>query len=475
MTDPLWTSAEIESAAKGTATAGFEAFGVAIDSRDVRSGDLFVALQGEKQDGHAFLSAAFKNGAAGAIVASTDPLPSGFPAIVVEDTFLALNDLGKASRDRLNARVIGVTGSVGKTGTKNALRAALQPSGVTYASERSFNNHVGVPLTLARTPKNTAFAVLEMGMNHEGELRALAALARPDIAIITTVEAVHMAYFDGVEQIADAKAEILERSSPGGTAILNRDNPQFGRLQTHAQNANVARILSFGKHPESDVRLVKNHLHDDCSVVVADVDGVLVTYKIGVPGAHWVKNSLAVMAAVSAADGDLGLAGLALADMRAPKGRGRRHLVPFRDGEILVIDESYNASPVAVRAAVAELGRVQPPKKRGRKIVVLGDMLELGETSASLHAELSQTFVDAGVNVVVGVGSLVNALLVALPEAIATRHVENAASAADEIFDLASPGDVVMIKGSNAIGLSRVVDALILGRDNSASTVAAAR
>ena len=469
--DPLWTGDQIALSTGGDLLSAFEVYGVAIDSRDVRRGDLFIALKGDNQDGHAYLKAAFENGAVAALISDRSQLPGGYPAVVVDDTFKALEALGRTARERLTGRVIGVTGSVGKTGTKNALLAALTPSGPTYASERSFNNHYGVPLTLARTPPTSRFVVLEMGMNHPGELRALSAIARPDIAIITTVEAVHMAHFDSIEQIADAKAEIMEGLSsalaPGGVAILNRDNSQFDRLAGKAAEAGVGRVITFGEHETVNTRLVKKALHDDCSTVIADLDGVLVTYKIGVPGAHWVKNSLAVMAAVAAVEGDLGLAGLALADMRAPRGRGRRHLVSMPDGNVLLIDESYNASPVAGRAAIAELARIDIPRNRGRRIVVLGDMLELGAEAQALHAGLAEQITEANVDIVVGVGEIVPALLEALPHYVTTFHAANAAQAVDQVTDLVQPGDAIMVKGSNAVGLSRVVDALLVLNERS--------
>ena len=472
MVEPLWTGQDVATATGGDLTLGFDAYGVAIDTRELRPGDLFIALAGENADGHAYLTQAFEAGAVGALVSSTDSVPDGMGAVCVPDTFAALEDLGRAARARLSAKIIGVTGSVGKTGTKNALRDALARSGATYASERSFNNHIGVPLTLARTPQASDFAVLEMGMNHAGELSALTAMAQPDVAVITTVEAVHTANFDSVAGIADAKAEILEGVPQGGTAILNRDNPYFARMNDKAVALGIGHIMTFGEHEEATVRLVKSRLHTDCSVIVADIEGFMLTCKIGVPGAHWVHNSLVVLAAVSAAGGDLGLAGLALADMHAPKGRGQRHTIPYMDGEVLLIDESYNASPVAVRAALTELGRAIGHSRRGRKIAVLGDMLELGETEVADHAALADAVAEAGVDLLVTVGPLMAALAHAVSDQVQAHRVTDADKAAALVRDLIRPGDVMMVKGSNAVGLSRVVDALLALQDRPNSDVA---
>lgn len=460
MAEPLWTARQIAAAVSGTMTVDFDVFGVAIDSREVRSGDLFVALKGDNQDGHRYVADAIAKGAAGALVEHSGAYPAGSPVVAVEDALAGLRALGVAARDRLQGQVVGVTGSVGKTGTKTAIAAALARSGATYASERSFNNHIGVPLTLARTPSATRYAVLEMGMNHAGELRDLTQVARPHVAVVTTIAEVHMEFFASIAEIADAKAEIFEGLQPGGTAVLNRDNAMFGRLEARARETGVRHILAFGEHSGADVRLVKSRLHEDCSTVTADVTGTLVTYKIGIPGEHWVANSLAVMAAVVAVGGDLGLAGLALAEMQPPRGRGRRHQVEYRDAEIVVIDESYNASPVAMLAAIRGLGRSKPAR-RGRRIAVLGDMRELGDQGPQLHAGLRQPLRDAGVNLVIAVGPLMQEMANGLGLTVQVIDCANAQEASRQLLDALVPGDVIMVKGSNAIGLSKVVDALL--------------
>ena len=467
MAEPLWTSAQIAAATGGDASAAFDVHGIAIDSREVNQGDLFVALRGDNQDGHKYVAAALQRGAAGALVERGADYPANAPVIAVGDALDGLTRLGAAARDRIAGKVIGVTGSVGKTGTKTAIAAALARSGATYASERSFNNHIGVPLTLSRTPAATRYAVLEMGMNHAGELRALTAIARPHVAIITTIAEVHMEFFPSIEAIADAKAEIFEGVLPGGAVVLNRDNPQFDRLAARAREVGIGRIISFGAAEGSDVRMIKSRLHEDCSTVTADVMGTLVTFKIGIPGEHWVSNSLAVLATVSAVDGDLGLAGLSLAEMQPPKGRGRRHRVDYRDGEITVIDESYNASQVAMLAAIGGLGRSEPAR-RGHRIAVLGEMRELGERGPALHAGLRAPLLDAGIDVVVAVGPLMQEMAASLGGVIRVINGANAQEAVSQVLDLVIPGDVIMVKGSNAIGLSKVVDALLSLQDQPA-------
>ena len=466
MMHPLWTFADIASATGGQASADGEAHGVSIDSRTTRSGDIFLAFKGPNQDGHSYVRQAMAKGAVGAIVSQDGlDIPDGFPTIVVEDTAIALGTLGQAARSRTNAKIIGVTGSVGKTGTKEVLLRALARSGPTHASERSYNNDIGVPLTLSRMPADSEFGVLEMGMNHAGEMRALSAQARPDIAIITTIEAVHSEFFASVEGIADAKAEIFEYMSSEGVAILNRDNPWFDRLADKARDNGLAQIVSFGMHEDADVRLLKHFAADNCSTVSADIAGELLTYRIGIPGDHWVQNSLAVLAAVQQVGGELGLAGLALGEMVAPKGRGRRHDVPFRDGSVLVIDESYNASPISMRAALKGLaeakGVVPESGIPGRRIAVLGDMLELGDETVSAHENLVIPVEQANVDLVYTAGSHARTLAEALPSKLHAHHADSVDELLPVLLVQVQPGDVIMLKGSNSVGLSKAVDALL--------------
>ncbi|MBM3506722.1 MAG: UDP-N-acetylmuramoylalanyl-D-glutamyl-2,6-diaminopimelate--D-alanyl-D-alanine ligase [Alphaproteobacteria bacterium] len=455
----LWAASEAAAATAGRATHPFVASGVSIDSRSVAAGDLFVALTGPKFDGHDFVAAAVRSGAAAAMV-SRRPADAtdATPLLVVGDTMRALYDLGAAARVRTQARVIGVTGSAGKTGTKEALKLALSESGPTHASTASFNNHWGVPLSLARMPPGSEYAVLEIGMNHAGEIRSLAKLARPRVAIITTVEAAHLEFFPSVEAIADAKAEILEGLEPGGVAILNRDNKYFGRLAAAARLQGVA-VLSFGESPEADARMQRVALLDNCSTVSADVGGEAVTYKVGAPGRHWVLNTLAVLAAVHVLGADLGLAALAMARIDPGPGRGRRLRIPLAGGPFEVIDESYNANPASMRAALEVLGRAQV-KGRGRRIAVLGDMRELGARSGSLHADLARVAEEIGVDLVYTVGEDIEELDAALPPARRGGHAAVPSEVAALLTEVVRPGDVVLVKGSQATGMAAVTRAL---------------
>ena len=468
----LWSADEIAAATGGTASGTFEVSGCATDSREVQPGDLFIALIGAESDGHRFLEGAFARGAAAALV--DRPVP--WPHVLVESTTQALVDLGHAARaraDRAGAVIIGVTGSAGKTGVKEALFAALDRGsrGRAHRSVKSYNNHVGVPLSLARTPPRTRFGVYEMGMNHAGELAALTRLVRPHIAIVTTIAPAHIGHFAGEEAIAQAKAEIFEGLEPGGTAIIPADNPHFALLREAAAR-HAGPVISFGRSASADARL----LDAVPALVTAAFSGQLgarkLCYTIAQPGAHWVDNSLAVMAAVAAAGGDLGSAGLALAEMEGLAGRGARHVVeaPAGDGsgKALIIDESYNANPASMRATIAALGEV-PARRR---IAVLGAMKELGEASDGYHAGLAEPLLAAGVERIILVGPEMAVLAKALGKSagpalaaqIELDHAETAAEAAECLAaDAPQGGDAILIKGSNSVGLGTLVRALTAG------------
>jgi UDP-N-acetylmuramoyl-tripeptide--D-alanyl-D-alanine ligase len=458
--NPLWTSSEALMATHGKARGDWQAYDLAIDSRDVRPGDLFVALKGEATDGHKYVEAALKAGAVAALVGDdTFGMPESWPLLMVPDTFKALQDMGVAARARSKARRIGVTGSVGKTGVKEALKAALARQNRVHASIRSFNNHVGVPLTLARLPRKADYAVLEMGMNHPGELAALSALARPDVALITTIQPAHTEFFSSIEAIADAKAEIFDGMPADGIAILNRDIEQYDRLADAARARGLTRIVSFGDHAQADVRLLRSKVTGDCSCVTADISGQMMMYKVGMPGRHWVANSLAVLAAVQAVGADLSLAGLALASMTPLGGRGRRYRLTWLGGTITVIDESYNASPAAMHAAIETLGDASV-QAHGRRVAVLGDMLELGERSESYHQALAAPLRDAGTDLVFTMGREMRALADILTPGVHAGHAENADALLTLLKRTLLPDDVVLVKGSNSMGLSVVVDGL---------------
>ena len=453
MTSLLWTAAEIAAATSGQATYDFTASGVTFDSREVGPGDLFLALTGEETDGHRFLDGAFANGAAGAVV-SRDV---AHPAVRVDDTMAALEELGRAARARVGATIIGVTGSVGKTGTKEALAAALDRAnpGAVHCSVKSYNNHTGVPLSLARMPRETRFGVFEMGMNHAGELAALTRMVRPHIAIVTAIAPAHTAFFSGEEAIADAKGEIFQGLEPGGTAIVPFDSPHRDRLLAAARPY-AGRIVTFGSGQGADVRAVEAmRVASGGTFVTARVHGRELSFTVAHPGAHWVSNSLAVLAAVDAAGSDLGRAGLALGDMGGLPGRGLRFGAPVAGGEALVIDESYNANPSSMRATLAVLAL-----EDRRRIAVLGGMRELGDDSARYHAALAGPIDEAGISHAILVGQEMLPLAQALEGRVDFVHVPDAAQARDRLNDVLAPGDAVLIKGSNGIGLSAVVAAL---------------
>ncbi|MGH7013114.1 MAG: UDP-N-acetylmuramoylalanyl-D-glutamyl-2,6-diaminopimelate--D-alanyl-D-alanine ligase [Stellaceae bacterium] len=442
----LWTAAEAAVATDGTNTAAWSAQGVSIDSRSLLPGDLFVALKGPKFDAHEFVAAAFGKGAVAAMVARVMPGATK-PLLAVADTQKGLEDLGRAARARTAAKIVGVTGSVGKTGTKEALRHAFERQGATHASSGSLNNQWGVPLSLARMPQDTVYGVFEMGMNHPGEIDALTRLVRPDVAVITTIEPAHLGFFPSVEAIADAKAEIFNGMEPRGCVVINRDNPYFGRLAERAKAAGVGRVIDFGTHADAAVYLIDCHLHASASAVTASVQGEIVDYCLSLPGRHWVMNSLAVLAAVRAAGGDIGTAAAAMATLEPMAGRGLRRKIAAAGGDALLIDESYNASPASMRAAIAVLGAT-PPQGDGRRIAVLGDMLELGADAARLHAELTGPLQDAGVDLVFTVGEGMRALYDALPARRRGAHAATAAEMAETTARRLKGGDVVMVKGS---------------------------
>lgn len=455
MSASLWTAAEIAAATGGTASAEFDVDAVAFDSREVGPGALFVALSGETTDGHKFLDQAFASGAAGAVVSSQTP----HPHILVGDTMVALENLARAGRKRMAGTVIGVTGSVGKTGTKEALFECLERTapGFAHRSVKSYNNHTGVPLSLARMPRETKFGVFEMGMNHAGELLALTHMVRPHIALVTTIAPAHTEFFASEEAIADAKGEIFQGLEPGGTAIVPFDSPHRDRLIAAAEG-HAGRIVTFGLREGADVRAIE--------IVPGQAGGTYVTAQIGPdrtlgftlsqPGDHWVANAMAVLAAVDAADGDLEQTGLALAEMGGLAGRGARFKTAVAGGEALVIDESYNANPASMRATLKVLATTPAT----RRLAVLGEMRELGDQSEAFHADLAGPIADANVEALLLVGEGMAPLARALEGRIELVHVPDAATARERIETMLRPGDAVLIKGSNGVGLSRVVAAL---------------
>ncbi len=471
MTRPLWTAEEAAAATGGRATGAWPeagVSGVSIDSREIRPGDLFVALAGEARDGHAFVADALSKGAAAAIVAHRpDGVAEGAPLLEVADTLEGLRGLAAAARARMRGRVVALTGSVGKTSTKDILARMCATQARTHAAERSFNNHWGVPLTLARMPADTEIAVLEIGMNHAGEITPLSRLARPDVAAILAVRAVHLEFFDSVEGIADAKSEIFAGLEPGGTAVLNADDPHYLRCRAAAERAGAGRLLTFGQAGE----VVPEHiaLHEGTTVVRARIGGEALLFRIGAAGRHFAQNACGALAMVVALGLEPARAALALPGWHAPAGRGARETVRLgpegMDGEITLIDESFNASPASVRAAFEvlaaaevahDIGRIA----RGRRIAFLGDMLELGPEERALHAGLAETPEIEGVDVVHCCGARMRALHEALPKARRGVWAEDSAALAERAPRLVDAGDVCMVKGSKASRMDRVLEAI---------------
>lgn len=444
----LWTGAEIAQATGGVLSAPFSASGVSFDSREVTAGDLFIAMPGAASDGHTFIGQAAERGAAGFVVER----PTPHPHVQVASAAAALDALGSTARARSAATIIGVTGSVGKTGTKEALRLVLEPQapGRTHASVKSYNNHTGVPLSLARMPAGSRYGIFEMGMNHAGELAALTRMVRPHVAVITHVAAAHIEHFNSEDDIARAKAEIFDGVEAGGTAVWPHDNRHAGILSA-AVSARRLRSLSFGFADGADVRAIAVETGWQGSRLVADVAGERVACRIGMAGRHWVSNALAVLAVVKAAGADLAAAGAALAGMTGIAGRGARFTITAAGGKALLIDESYNANPASMAAALAVLADIPA----GRRLAVLGAMRELGGETSAQHAALAGLVAAAGVAELALVGPEMAALKVDgasyLPDWQAALAWATATLRAD---------DVLLVKGSNSVGLGRLVEQL---------------
>jgi UDP-N-acetylmuramoyl-tripeptide--D-alanyl-D-alanine ligase len=448
----LWTHLEAEAATLGQASHGFTVGGISIDTRSLKEGDLFVALQGDNRDGHDFVRAAF-DAKAGAAMVSRELEDAAGPLLTVGHTQRGLEDLARAARARSNAKILAVTGSAGKTTTKEILRLACNALGRTHASAASHNNHWGVPLSLASLPRDAEYGIFEVGMNHFGELRNLVSFVRPHVALITTIAPAHLEFFGNCESIADAKSEIFEGLLPGGAALIPSDSTYAERLKVRARQAQVSRIVTFGTR--GDAQLLSVTPDGDGMRVKADIMGRAVDCYVGAPGAHIAQNVVGALAAVALLEGDVLNAAAALKNFVALKGRGARLMA----GGIQVIDESYNANPASMAAALALLGHASS-NKSGRKIAVLGDMLEMGEGGIAHHAALAEPIDANAVDLVFASGPQMKALWDALPPARRGGYAENSAMLMPQVLAALKAGDTVLVKGSNGAKMSVIVDAL---------------
>ncbi len=453
MPEPLWTSGELAAATGGAVVGGpFAVGGVSIDSRDIAPGDLFVALAGVR-DGHEFAAGALASGAA-AVLASR---PVDGPHVLVEDTFTALEKLGVAARRRNNGRRAAITGSVGKTSVTQAVAAGLALAGRWHSSVKSYNNHIGVPLTLARMPRDTERAVFEIGMNHAGEITPLSSFVRPHVAAVTTVGPVHIENFpDGETGVARAKAEIFAGLEPGGVAVLNADNPWFDLLKAEAGKVG-ARVRAFGSGAGADARLTGFEAREGHAMVHAVLDGEALSFPLLQTGHHWGLNSLCVLLVLEAMDVARGTALAALEGFAPLAGRGAEKTVGIAGGAFTLIDESYNANPISMNAAFRTLGA---RAASGRRIVALTDMLELGDQAAAFHAGLAAPIEAAGIDQVYCAGPMMKSLWDALPPTRRGGYAESAAGIAPVIAGAVRPGDLVMVKGSNGSRASTIAAAL---------------
>jgi UDP-N-acetylmuramoyl-tripeptide--D-alanyl-D-alanine ligase len=495
MDEPLWTFEEISAATGATLPADGVAAGVSIDSRTLQPGDLFVAIKGEHADGHKFIEAVFERGASAAIVEAGflsslpigegvrsqplfgrplshgerdrvrgdspvmghDPSPAR-PLFRVPDTLEALNALARAARLRTDARIAAVTGSAGKTGTKEMLRVMLGNSGRTHASEKSYNNLWGVPLSLARMPRNTGFGVFEIGMNHPGEITPLTRLVRPHLAIVTCIAPVHIEFFNSLVDIADAKAEIFEGLEQGGAAILPQGNEQFERLAAHARR-HGATVIPFGEQAEGGAQLLHLEPGDTGSKVTASILGSKLAFTLGVPGRHLALNAIAALAAVKLMGGDLEAGAEALASFEAPEGRGARARFDTPEGAVLIIDETYNANPASMAAALGVLGAV-PRAQYRRRVAVLGDMLELGNAGPQYHAGLKSAIDSNDIDLVFCAGPLMAHLYAALPEHKRGGQAGSSQELLPTVLKAVRGGDAVTVKGSLGSRMGPLAEAL---------------
>ncbi|MEZ5995042.1 MAG: UDP-N-acetylmuramoyl-tripeptide--D-alanyl-D-alanine ligase [Hyphomonadaceae bacterium] len=455
----LWTAQEAQAATGGRLINGedWSATGVSIDTRALEPGDLFVALK-DVRDGHDFLAQAFVSGAAAALISDARKAEGLGPALAVPDVLEGLRKLGAAARDRCAAKRVAVTGSVGKTSTKEALAICLAASGPTHRSVKSYNNHWGVPLTLARMPRESAFAVFEIGMNHRGEILPLTQLVKPHAALVTTIAPAHVENLGSLAAVADEKGDIYAGLEPGGAALVPNEAPHADRLIAAAER-NGATLVRFGRGAECEARLLKFDMDEQGSTAEAEILGRSIRYRVGVEGAHWALNSVAALAAADVVGADLEAAAHALEHLRAFDGRGVAQTITAPFGDFVLVDDSYNANPASMAAAFATLA-ARGPAPGGRRIAALGDMLELGPEEHAYHAGLAQPLDAAGIDLVFAAGPRMSALMEALPQARRGGYAESADALIPALAGSLRAGDIVLVKGSNGSKMSRVVEAL---------------
>jgi UDP-N-acetylmuramoyl-tripeptide--D-alanyl-D-alanine ligase len=457
----LWTSEEVTFATGGETSGYWQSEGISIDSRTIEPGDLFIAIVGPNSDGHQYVSTALQKGAVAAVIDQPGFSLScdieNAKLVYVDSTITGIENLAQFARGRTTAKVIVVTGSVGKTGSKEMLKLILSEQGQTSTTLGNLNNQLGLPLSLTRMPKNTEFGVFEIGMNHAGEILPLTKMTRPHVALVTTVELAHSEFFDSIEDIADAKAEIFEGIEPSGTVVLNNDNPMFGRLYDVAVNCGISDIRTFGSQDNADCRLVSYELGAAGSSVEIQLHGKRIKFQIGVPGRHWIQNALGVLCSVDAAGADAEMASQKLKDMEGLKGRGRQHIISLPGGTFRMIDESYNASPASMKAAIEVLGNAHVDVY-GRKIAILGDMLEMGPQAEIIHEGLAQILVKNEIDLVFVTGQNMSALWAALPPKMQGCNSINPLKLSPLVRSIVRPGDVLMIKGSLGSKTGLIVD-----------------
>lgn len=466
----LWTVGEIVEATGGVCSSGEAGYDIAIgsvsiDSRTIEDGGLYVAIQGVSQDGHLYVGASFAKGAHAALVKrgykpEDGVVSKGGVLIFVDDTLQAMEDLGRAARNRTKGKIIAVTGSAGKTGTKEALREMCEALGKTHASVKSFNNHWGVPLSLARMPRDCEFGIFEVGMNHAGEISPLSKMIRPDIALITTVAPVHIGHFANEEEIADAKAEIFDGlGGQSGAAVLPADNRHYERLCSAARGAGVSRIVGFGAADGAELRLIDGQFGSESSTIIAEIFGQRLEIDISIPGEHIAINLIGALGCVALAGGDVRKAADVLSDLTVPEGRGVRHILSVGEGTYTLIDESYNANPASMNIALKNLSSLQGDAYC-RRIAVLGDMLELGVGSEGYHREISAVIDGLDVNLVFASGPMMAHMFAELPKVQQGAYSDISKGLIDPLRGVIRPGDVVMIKGSFGSEMGLIVKAL---------------